>query len=253
VTFSDAQRLHVRTLLEQDRVWCAYALADLEPPFSERTTWLVGREALAMVFHGLTPALFFLHGDPSEVDGLEKGLPQAEYQYSLLGTHRSRLGSRLQRTREVRMWRMVLRPSDLPPRQPGWADRLGPADLPALIELFGDQPDRPDSFHPVQLDRGVFFGVHLGRMLVAAAGTHVVGKAAKVAAVGNVFTHPDHRRKGLASRASAAVVRALLAQGIETIVLNVAMDNEPALRLYRALGFWPFCGYYEGVGRITAT
>jgi hypothetical protein len=25
------------------------------------------------------------------------------------------------------------------------------------------------------------------------------------------------------------------------------MDNEPALRVYRALGFVPFCGYYEGV------
>jgi len=30
------------------------------------------------------------------------------------------------------------------------------------------------------------------------------------------------------------------------------MANDSALRLYRDLGFWPFCGYYEGVGELTA-
>jgi len=241
----------VRALLEQDRVWCAYALADLEPPFAEKATWLVGERALAMIFHGLTPPLLFIHGDPPEAGELAKGLAEGGYQYSLLGTHRNQLGSRLHSTSEVRMWRMVLRPSALPREAPLQAERLSLTDLPALTGLFADHPDRPDSFDPVQLDGGVFFGMRVGGRLVAAAGTHAVGKQASVAAIGNVFTHPDHRGKGLASQASSAVARALLKQGIETIVLNVAMDNEPALNLYRTLGFWPFCGYYEGVGRIT--
>jgi len=66
-----------------------------------------------------------------------------------------------------------------------------------------------------------------------------------------VFTRPDRRGQGLATRASAAVVKALLEQNIQTIVLNVAMDNEPAVRCYRRLGFRPYCDYYEGVGKLS--
>ena len=244
--------LRARRLLEQDRVWCAYALADLEAPFAEQTSWLVGEAALAMVFHGLTPPLLFVHGDPSEADALVRSLPAGEYQYALLGTHRSRIGRRLHSVRQARMWRMVLREPAVAPEPPAPAERLGQPDLPALAALFADHPDRPDSFDPGQLAGGLFFGVRVAGQLVAVAGTHVVGREAKVAAVGNVFTHPRYRRQGLAFRASSAVVHALLARGMATIVLNVAIDNGPALDLYHALGFWPFCGYYEGAGEISA-
>src|SRR3972149_6413210 len=113
----DRERSRARSLLEQDRVWCAYALADLEPPFVERTGWHVGDQGLVMVYRGLTPPWLFAHGEPAE-------------------------GGRL--------------------------------------------------------------------------------------------------------------VGAFLGQGLNTIVLNVAMANDSALGLYRGLGFWPFCGYYEGVGELLA-
>jgi predicted GNAT family acetyltransferase len=70
----------------------------------------------------------------------------------------------------------------------------------------------------------------------------------RLAAIGNVFTRPDRRGRGLAKRTTGAVASELLRRGTKTIVLNVAMDNDPAVRAYRALGFMPFCGYYEGVG-----
>ncbi len=241
-----------RVLLEQDRVWCAYALADLEPPWAAETTWLLGTAAVVMVFRGLRPPLLFVHGDPSEARGLLGKLPPGNYQYSLLGAHRSHLRERLRPATEVHMWRMVLRPEAFPADRPAAAERLGRHDLPALIELFGDHPDRPDSFVPAQLESGVFFGIREAGRLVAAAGTHVVTEGPSVAAIGNVYTHPERRGLGYAGRVSAAVVRALMARQLATIVLNVAMDNAPALHLYRALGFWPFCGYYEGVGEITA-
>ena len=126
------------------------------------------------------------------------------------------------------------------------------SDLSLLLALFDEHPDRPDAFDAGQLENGVFFGIRRNGGLVAAAGTHVIGRAAGVAAVGNVFTHPDHRRRGYGRRVSAAVVEALLGQGVDTIVLNVAMANDSALGLYRGLGFWPFCGYHEGVGDLTA-
>jgi len=50
---------------------------------------------------------------------------------------------------------------------------------------------------------------------------------------------------------TAAVVQSLLQRpGLRTIVLNVARENAAALRCYQRLGFWPFCGYHEGVGRL---
>jgi ribosomal protein S18 acetylase RimI-like enzyme len=127
---------------------------------------------------------------------------------------------------------------------------LGPEDLGAIHDLFGEYPDQPDSFDPTQLAAGDFFGIRSGPRLISVAGTHVIGRETGVAAVGNVFTHPQHRGRGHAARVSAAVVEALLERRIETIVLNVAMANQAALGLYRALGFMPFCGYYEGVGDL---
>ena len=114
------------------------------------------------------------------------------------------------------MWRMVLRLADYPSGRSQGAEVLKASDLPSLLALFGEHPDRPDAFDAGQLENGVFFGIRQNGGLVAAAGTHVIGRAAGVAAVGNVFTHPDHRRRGYGRRVSAAVVEALLGQGVST-------------------------------------
>jgi ribosomal protein S18 acetylase RimI-like enzyme len=246
------QSKRARSLLEQDRAWCAYALADLEPPFVERTSWFVGTDAVVMVYRGLTPPLLFAHGEPDEVDQLLSQVPPGTYQYGLQATHRARLTDRLVPARETHMWRMVLRREDFPKKRARGAEGLAADDLLSLLALFGEHADRPDSFDAGQLESGVFFGIHRNGKLVSVAGTHVIGRAARAAAVGNVFTHPDHRRRGYGKLASAAVVETLLGQGLETIVLNVAMANAAALGLYRDLGFWPFCGYYEGLGELLA-
>jgi predicted GNAT family acetyltransferase len=146
------------------------------------------------------------------------------------------------------MWRMVLKPEDFPGGEDQGCVALTRDDSDRLRDLFGEHPDRPDSFHPSQLDRGVFRAIAEGQELVAVAGTHVVSDWASVAAVGSVYTRPDRRGRGYGRKASAAVAADLLRRGIRTIVLNVAMDNAPALAVYRRLGFMPFCGYYEGVG-----
>lgn len=148
------------------------------------------------------------------------------------------------------MWRMVLPPEAFTGVPDGSTMALTRADLTSVQALFAGQPSMPDAFHPSQLDHGCFFGVREGGALIAVAGTHVYSESRSVAAVGNVFTRPDHRNRGLARRVTGAVAAALLERGLRTIVLNVAMDNEPAVRAYRALGFMPFCGYYEGAGEL---
>lgn len=238
----------LRNLLEQDRVWCAYALADLDPGHADYSRWLTRERAVVLVYSGLTPAVLFAHGDPGAVVQLLSEVPAAEYQYTLLPTHRALLGERLRPQKEMRMWRMALRPSDFRPEPDPRAFRLAPEDLPEIEAMFAGQLERPDAFHPRQLEHGPFYGIREAGALTAVAGVHVRSLPSRVAAIGNVFTLPESRGRGLGGAVSSAVVAALLEEGIETIVLNVAMENAPALRVYRRMGFMPFCGYFEGVG-----
>ena len=241
---------HLHQLLESDRVWCAYALADLDPAEAEHSKWLVNEKAVILIYKGLDPPVLFLHGDPENLKPLVNRVPRGEYQYGLKKVCHLMLADRLQSKIERHMWRMVLNPRDFPRISTVGSKRLVSDDLPAIRRLFESSPDLPDAFHERQLAIGPFFGIHEGDELLCIAGVHVLSQWAKVAAVGNVFTRPDRRGQGLATRASAAVVKALLAQDIQTIVLNVAMDNEPALRCYRRLGFRSYCDYYEGIGKL---
>lgn len=145
---------------------------------------------------------------------------------------------------------MILPASGFPSGETGGCVRLTQADLGRMRSLWDSSPDRPDSFTTSQLADGVFYGVEEGSELAAVAGTHIVSPWAGVAAIGNVFTRADRRGRGYGRRATAAVVEELLAGKIGTIVLNVGMENSPAIRVYRRLGFLPFCGYYEGLGRL---
>ena len=241
----------IRRILETDRVWSAYALADLSPAEAPLCDWFLEGQAVLLIYRGLTPPVLFAHGDPARLLALFAKVPEGPYVYTLLGTYRSLIADRLTPSGEKRMWRMILKPKELP-AVTGQTQPLGEANLDEILELFEGQADRPDAFHPRQLGTGIYHGIREGGKLVCVAGTHVVSDEFGVAAIGNVFTRPELRNRGLAKRATAAVAAQLVERGIRTVVLNVAMDNEAALQCYRAIGFWPFCAYYEGVGEITS-
>ena len=236
-------------LLEADRVWGAYALADLDPAYRSQTEVWVTENGLLLRYAGLLPHVLFALGNPEAVDHLFGSLDAGRYQYTLLDEHRTRLGERLKVEHEVEMARMVL--ANPPARQtlPRHVHRLNDADAPAVERLISGQLDAPDAFHPGQLENGAFFGVSIGGELVSIAGTHVVSDMYSVAAVGNVFTKPEQRGNGFGRMVSAAVVQELEKRGLKTIVLNVNPGNRTALRLYQELGFVEHCRYREGVGR----
>ncbi|WMF04517.1 GNAT family N-acetyltransferase [Micromonospora robiginosa] len=87
------------------------------------------------------------------------------------------------------------------------------------------------------------WGCGRGR-LVAVAGVHVFSPRWRVAAVGNVTTHPGARGRGLAAGAVAALC-ARLAGSVDHITLNVRSDNAAAVRLYGRLGFTRVAGFTE--------
>jgi predicted GNAT family acetyltransferase len=91
-------------------------------------------------------------------------------------------------------------------------------------------------FDARMLETGQYFGLRVDGRLVSAAGVHVYSEHYRVAAIGNVVTHPDHRNQGYAERVTARLCRSLL-EKVEHVGLHVKADNEAALACYRKLGF----------------
>jgi GNAT superfamily N-acetyltransferase len=52
-----------------------------------------------------------------------------------------------------------------------------------------------------------------------------------------VFVHPDHHGRGIGSELSRQLVAHAAASGLGSLRLTVDANNEPALSVYRSLGF----------------
>jgi len=198
------------------------------------------------VFRGLTPPVLFGVGDPDQMRVLFENLSSGRYWYTLRPTDFSLMRERVSEFSRARMWRMRLVDNSFEQ----WttpSTRLDQSHLDQINQLYAGYADRPDAYLPDQVEYGIYFGIYLDGALRAVAGTHVVDRHQGVAAVGNIFTSPDYRRRGYGIRAAAAVVKHLVEIDIETIVLNVDMGNQPAIDMYQRLGFMPYCGFYEGI------
>ena len=103
--------------------------------------------------------------------------------------------------------------------------------MPQLEELYSHGGG--DAFRQRSLELGVFYGVFEEDRLVSVAGTHIVSDNERIAALGNVMTHPDYRGQGLATVATSAVCEELLDRGMELIGLSVSRSNEAAIRRVR--------------------
>jgi ribosomal protein S18 acetylase RimI-like enzyme len=261
-------------VLASDRLWSTYSLADLEPPWRAYSRVALAEQAGGPARAALTlfrhPSFTSIipHGDPEGLAALLSALADPDPAATGAGPapalpaqtfvlvrpeHLEALGARYDFPRPHPMLRMAVdAASFLRPAGPFPAvERLGDADVAALRELYAEYPE--SAFVPDMLDGGVFYGRRDGGRLVAAAGTHVVGRRAGIAALGNVFVRPEARRSGYALAVSAAVTAELLAGPCRDVVLNVAVANEPAQRVYRRLGFRAHCSYFEGVATARAS
>lgn len=259
----------VRRFLAADPVWATYALADLQPHLAADCRWLLAPtgDALALIYRGLQPPVLLTVGEPAALDQVlsaaaEEGeLPETIYA-SIREEHLPVVSRYFDLQSDLRpMLRMKL----ADPRALGAGGcKLGAADQEAaeqqIVRLAGAQaadvfrllqhsgPFTPDAFSPAQMDAGVFFGLYAESELLAVGGTHVVDYEQRLAAIGNMYTHPAHRRRGYAAAILRAIACELLAREVGQIVLNVDQRNPSAHALYLAHGFVVHVPYFEGKG-----
>jgi len=72
--------------------------------------------------------------------------------------------------------------------------------------------------------------------LLGTAGATRLGAGGPVR-LGGIATHPDARRRGIASALTAAVTRDALASGAPWVSLAIRADNDPARAVYERLGY----------------
>lgn len=121
--------------------------------------------------------------------------------------------------------------------------RLSADDAEAVRYLY-DVSYPGNWFDARMLETGQYFGYKNGSELVSIAGVHVYSPIYKVAALGNITTHPQHRGRGLGQAVTAKLCLSL-SETVDHIGLNVKADNYPAISMYEKLGFKRVCPYGE--------
>ena len=251
VVEASTDRDAIRAFLERDRIFGAYAIADLEDRDGNRARWgtaTVAGEIVSLVleYGGPSPQPLYVIGRDDGIDAilrdvikpsiayiacLPASLPAVERRYRVDG------GPQM-----VRMWvdRATFRPADDPGIEP-----LAPSDAGELNRLY--RLGFGSWLPPQSIAEGVYRGIRVNGRLVAAAGTHVIGRTARIAVVGNVLTQPEFRGRGYAQATTGAVTAHLL-QFCDHVVLNVRSDNPPALNAYRRLGYVEHVRFEERLG-----
>lgn len=238
-----ADKDHIRTILRRDPAWTVYALGDLSPRMFDKCRWYT--PDLTMILRDYGTTILFATGPGSIREALSEVTGAIHLQVKADAL--DEIASIATVTAQRLMWRMVWRPGSLPSIDPQ-VTRLEATDVSAIELLYADGAsagESPDFFYPSMVSDGVFFGVYEGAALVAVAGTHLVAREERAAAIGNVYTRSDRRGRGLGGAVTAAVLKELA--GIETIGLNVRADNDAAVRVYESLGFVRHCEFHEAL------
>ena len=232
----------VRSLISGDRWITAHALCDLDDGEFPRTRCYVARRgsehiALGMEYSGWAPQPLHLYGEPAGVAAiLMHGIkPRAAWVPTPIGGDPV-LDLQYETEKINPMLRMGVDRAVFTPYVGEAAvlvAPLVPADAPALNRLY--QLGFAAWLPPLAVAEGLYRGIHRNGRLVAAAGTHVIGRRERIAVVGNVLTASGFRGAGYA-RATTSAVTAGLLEFCDEVVLNVRSDNSAAIHAYASLG-----------------
>jgi ribosomal protein S18 acetylase RimI-like enzyme len=244
-------RALIQSFLDRDRIFAAYALADLEDREGNRARWGIARAgtevvALVLEYGGPSPQPLFIAGRDEGVEAILRDVIRPSIAYlAFLPASEPAVATRYRIEPGPPMVRMWLDRSMFKPAVDPGVEPLSPADAGELNRLY--RLGFGSWLAPQAIGEGVYYGIRVNGRLVAAAGTHVIGRTAGIAVVGNVLTQPEFRGRGYAQATTAAVTAHLL-EFCDHVVLNVRSDNPPALNAYRRLGYVEHVRFEERLG-----
>lgn len=247
-------RALLRSILERDRLLAAYAICDLDDREFHRARWAIatrGSEVVALVveYGGLSPQPLFVMGVDDGIEAILRDVIRPRLTYIAVPTGALGAVQRHYRLEPgpqmVRMWVDAER---FRPKVADDVEALKPSDASELNRLY--RLGFGSWLPPQSVAEGVYYGIRVGRRIVAAAGTHVIGREARIAVVGNVLTQPEYRGRGYAEATTSAVTAELL-RFCDHVVLNVRADNPPALNAYRRLGYSEHVRFEERLAHRT--
>ncbi len=257
-----SNKSEIADFLNRDRLYAGYALCDLDEEYFGACRWFLASNAqgepsgLAMEFGQLSPVVLFLMGEPEAACApLQSALTPASIQITAQREHLAALRRRYRLHQVREMLRMAVRKDEFRlANQHELAERLTERDLPELNRIY--RMAAGSAFAPYQFRQGIFYGVKVEGRLVATAGTHILSTTQRIAAVGNVFTHPHFRGQGYAQATTSAVTAEALrrfgpdqaGQSEAVAILNVRADNPSAIQVYTKLGYREACRFYEAYG-----
>ena len=252
---STTDRALLRAFLEQDRLFAAYAICDLEDREFGRTRWGIATDgdevvSLGLEYGGLTPQPLFVMGRNDGIEAVLQNVVRPRAAYLAAKAESLAAVNALYNIDPgppmIRMWvdRARFQPA------PAAVERLLPVEVGELNRLYqlGFAAWLPSS----TIAEGIYYGIRVNGKLVSAAGTHVISRNARLAVVGNVLTHTDHRGRGYAQAVTSAVTAELL-RFCDQVVLNVRSDNPPAIQAYLHLGYTEHCRFEERLIRRTTS
>jgi RimJ/RimL family protein N-acetyltransferase len=220
-----------------------YLIGDLDDFFWPDTTWFTASEeenikSVALLYSGIMPTLLLFYEKDPQVSAwlLEKIRPELPARLNVhLGPGLIEVFGRDNIIRDYgASLRMVLVNHPEPVSEPD-IRRLGINDLSVIQDLYS--VSYPDNwFDRRMLETGKYFGYFLENKLAGIAGIHVYSSYYRVAALGNIATHPAFRGRKIATRLTAALCNDLKPD-TDTIGLNVKSENAAAIRSYENCGF----------------
>jgi ribosomal protein S18 acetylase RimI-like enzyme len=232
-----------------------YHLGDLDDFFWPYTAWYASKangkiDQLILLYHALdVPVLLAVSEDAPAMSNLVKSLihllPRRIYTHLSAGVQEAFAADYHIEPNGLYYKMKLTDPPCLDKVDTSATFPLSPADQADVQTLFNES--YPGNwFDPRMLETGCYYGIRQDGKLVCVAGVHVYSPEYRVAALGNITTHPAYRGQGLASAASARVCRELLAT-TNHIGLNVNQENASALACYKRLGFEIAAEYSENM------